>query len=274
MGDVNAAIFEWLYDNVTGSQVVQDLLKFDNKQVGLVQSIWDYFVIVGIGMTLIYFIMEINRKFALEGGDLNFKSMFAPFLKFIIAIIILSQASKIVGWILSFGNVMIDQISDLMTGDATQEAKRAAAQSSAKDSCMAMFKSLGFFENIGILLPMLVCGVVSLVLNVVWLYKAYLYKLEVLFRLAITPIACADIYSGSNSAAIRYLKNFLALAIYAVSFVVLPKLVLIMAATDIQTPDGVWDVITTVVTGFLIGPFAALTCTSAVKTAAKEALGC
>ena len=58
-------------------------------------------------------------------------------------------------------------------------------------------------------LPLLICWGITLALQIVWIYKAIAYKLEVVWRVGITPIALADVYSGQQSHALRYLKNFL-----------------------------------------------------------------
>lgn len=266
MGDVIAIILKWILDNLTDIST-SEYLTFTQEDVNLVKSIWDYFAIVGIGMTLIYFLMEMNRKLALEGGDLNFKSFFSPFLKLMIAVAVLSQSANIVGWILDFNNAML-------TGIDTSAITAAATDDLADtiDGLIEKVNVLGFFAAIALLLPILICALCSLIVNVIWLWKGMIYKLEVLFRIGITPIACADIYSGANSTAIRYLKNFLALGIYAVSFVILPKLSASLSVSGIANSDSFFGVVNSLV-GLIVAPFAAISCSSAVKTAAKEALG-
>ena len=76
-----------------------------------VNVVWHYLAIIGIGMTLIYFLIEINQKLALEGRDLTLKSIFAPILKLFVAIVILSAGAEIMSWILSLNDIMIGEIA-------------------------------------------------------------------------------------------------------------------------------------------------------------------
>lgn len=253
--------------------------QFSQPEVSIVQGMWNYFVIVGIGMTLIYFIMELNRKFALEGGDLNFKSMFAPFLKLLIAIVVLSQGAKIVGGILSLNNVMLTEVKSEIDKGLTKGSGGVSLESSL-EPMKAAINDWGFFPAVGALIPFLACWLVSMVLKVVWWYKALLYKVEVLFRLGITPIACADIYSGANSTAIRYLKGFMVLGIYGVAMCCLPEIANALALAQLAEAfkeglsfSGLWDIIEGIIRLGLLAPFAALSCASVARTAAKEALG-
>lgn len=274
MGDILKGVYHWIMDNIIGNSWLVDKLKFLQNDVSIIQGIWDYFAIVGIGMTLIYFLMEMNRKLALEGGDLNFKSFFSPFLKLMIAVAVLSQAAKIVGWILSFNNSMLTGLQTALSEGI--EGAGGAGEGSTEYLYDPILDKLGFWGGLAMLLPMTGCIILSIVLKIVWSYKVILYKLEVLFRIGITPIACADIYSGANSTAVRYLKGFLVLGIYGASMVILPELAEMLAITGVENAVddvNIWGIIVGIVESALIAPFAALTCANVVKTAAKEALG-
>ena len=67
-----------------------------DKMTSIVKEIYNYLAIAGIAFTLVYFLMEMNEKLALEGRDLKMKSFFAPFLKLMVAIAVISQSGKIV----------------------------------------------------------------------------------------------------------------------------------------------------------------------------------
>lgn len=274
MGDILKGIYHWIMDNIISNDWLVGKLNFAQNDVSIIQGVWDYFAIVGIGMTLIYFLMEMNRKLALEGGDLNFKSFFSPFLKLVIAIAVLSQAAKIVGWILSFNNTMLTGLQTAVSTGGTGGTE--GTEGTTTYLYDPILDKIGFWGGLGMLLPMTGCMLISIVLKVVWSYKVILYKLEVLFRVGITPIACADIYSGANSTAVRYLKGFLVLGIYGASMVILPELSQLLAFTGIENAVddvNIWGIVMGIVESALIAPFAALTCTNVVKTAAKEALG-
>ena len=280
-------------------------VKFSQENVNLISGMWNYFAIVGIGMTLIYFILEMNRKFALEGGDLTIKSFFAPFLKLLLAIAIISQGGKIVGVIIDLNNAMVDKAdgTEWVTGagnaledsvisgyteadmeqwmndminqnpEFAETFKQNGGMASVVRAMHDSINKMGLMKLIAVVIPLLICFVISLVLKLIWNYKGLLYRIEVLFRLGIAPISFADVYSGQNSNAIRYLKGFLALGIYGVSLVVLPKLALNLVVVDLVTTNDVWEMIKALCNVAFIAPFAALSCANAARTAAKEALG-
>ena len=47
---------------------VRWLLFEDNSLFSFIDQIWDYVFIIGLGMTLIYFLLEVNQKLALEAA--------------------------------------------------------------------------------------------------------------------------------------------------------------------------------------------------------------
>lgn len=229
---------------------------------GVVSTIYDFLRIIGMGLTIIYFLIEMNQKLALEGRDLNIKSAFAPFLKLMIAIAAIQYSGKIVGWILRLNDLFIGKVA--VTEEVDTKGFEQAIRSSAESG--------GFFLLAFAMLPLLIMMVVSIVVKLVWMYKAVMYKLELLFKLALLPIAVSDVYQGANSSAIKYLKGFLVLGIVGASCVALPGLAINIALAKVATGD-VW----TAIAGLgqlLVAPFAAIAGTSVAKQLAKEALNC
>lgn len=97
-----------------------------DKMTSIVKEIYNYLAIAGIAFTLVYFLMEMNEKLALEGRDLTMKSFFAPFLKLMVAIAVISQSGKIVSSIIMFNDTFITKISNLAkAGDTTQAPCRS-----------------------------------------------------------------------------------------------------------------------------------------------------
>ena len=84
-----------------------------DKMTSIVKEIYNYLAIAGIAFTLVYFLMEMNEKLALEGRDLTMKSFFAPFLKLMVAIAVISQSGKIVSSIIMFNDTFITKISSI-----------------------------------------------------------------------------------------------------------------------------------------------------------------
>lgn len=262
---------EWLvlYFKSTPETINIEKLMFDNTFIGNVgiNTVWGYLGVIALAMSLIYFLMEMNRKFALEGADLNFKSFFAPFLKLTIALIVLLNLGTLVGLLLDFNNAFVKGFNNAIAMSGFDDV---SADSSKLEEVVSKW---GFFQAICMLIPILLCTLIQKVLNIVWWYKAIMYKLEYAFRIMITPIACADIYSGQNSSSIRYLKKFIVMAIYGAALIALPAIASKIATAEIVDATNAWDVFVAMVQFGIIAPFAALSGANVAKQLASEALG-
>lgn len=245
---------------------VRWLLFEDNSLFLFIDQIWDYVFIIGLGMTLIYFLLEVNQKLALEGRDLTMKSFFAPFLKLLIAVAVMANGAKVVGWLLSFNNTFVSYVDSNLTLSISHN------DSGAYDAMRDALLNMDIISKVIAVLPLLLCWGITLALKIVWIYKAIAYKLEVVWRVGITPVALADVYSGQQSHALRYLKNFLVLGIYAASMIVLPRIANILVLNTVVTTDNLFDIFAAFAQ-MIMAPFAALGALSVAKTAAKEALG-
>ena len=257
-------------------------IKFTDADMSLVAALWKYLALIGVCLTLTYFLLEMNRRYALEGGDVNFKTMFAPFLKLVMALILLSQGAKIISRVVAIGNIWADDFVvemhlDSGTGgtDATSGTDGTDETNANAESLKDVIGKLGFFKQIAMIIPILVAYLLALAIRIAWEYKAILYKLEVLFRVGISPIALADIYSGQNSNAIRWVKGMIALVLYGASLTILPALGIKFGVTKLAEgldASSLWGAFYGIVL-LIVAPFAALSCASVAKQACKEALG-
>lgn len=249
-----------------------------DKMTSIVKEIYNYLAIAGIAFTLVYFLMEMNEKLALEGRDLTMKSFFAPFLKLMVAIAVISQSGKIVSSIIMFNDTFITKISSIAKAGDTTQADLAKVMT----KLMEMFGKLGFFILLVVLIILMLTAIIGLVLKLVWWYKGMMYKLELLFRLSVLPIAVADIYGGRHSNAIRYIKGFLALGLYGVALVALPRIALTLATAmtteqlaALTGAGGDPDIVAglSCLLMYLVAPFAAIAASNVAKQVSKEALG-
>lgn len=270
-----------------------NVLKFSSR-------IWSYFAIIGLGLTIMYFLFEMNQKLALEGRDLNIKSFMSPFLKFAIAAVLLSQGSKIVGSVIGFHNYTVEKAdqmqtialstSDLMalnedesSPETPPESGSSGTSEQAREKVKEKISGLSIFEALAIFPQVLIMYLIQLVLSLVWKYKALTYKLEFLWKIGITPIALSDIYNGSHSNAIRWLKGLIATAVYGASFILIVKLgswvsygsYIDMAERVFNDGFSLSAFISQIgyMLSFVIIPFAELGVLSAIKQATKEAFG-
>ena len=282
---------------LTGMTISPETLKFDNTSNiigtnGVIEQMWGVIASIATTLTILYFVLEINRKMMFERDDFTLKSIGAPLFKLIIAIAIIDNGVDIINGILSGHDALVTQAADW--GSSADTAITYTAEKNP-------FKSFGLIQQLAIFIPMIVAWMISLVVTFLFWYKAIGYKIEFLFRIGITPIALADIYSGNNSNAIRWLKGFLGLVLYGVSFLVLPKIAYALAdgmiiklledngtltkdaingikngkdtgsIIAILAGDSIWTVIKYIIMKML-APIAALGSLSAVKQMTKEAV--
>lgn len=273
MKDVLAGLFQTILDLCSGANWgVPNLLQITDNEINIARTMYKYFLVIGIGMTIVYFLIEMNKQYALQARDLNIKTIGVPFLKLLASIAVLSQGSKIIGWILDFNNSLVTyaQTHFTMTSGANDLAN-ISNEISGDD----IVNTLTFMNLIVILVPALICWLVGIIIGLVFKYKAYAYKIEVIFRTGIAPISLGDIYSGENSTGVKYLKRFLALGLYAMAFVVVVNIGAgITSGTflDALTSGDTWKVLQGTLECFIV-PFAELGALGIAKQACNEVLG-
>ncbi len=264
----------------------------------IVSNIWEAFMFLGICLSVVYFILEVNRTWVFEAQNMTYKTVLTPIIKLGISLAVLSKGKWLIGWILQLYNSAITTFvnavatNDTMLNLVTTEDEGITA---IKES----FKGWGLFFMLMLLFILLLISIINVILKVVWWYKCILVKLELLIRIMVTPIAIGDIYQGRNSNMVRWLKGFLALGLYAGCMVVLPILATTIAmdmfATDMSAggflqlvldengiaTKGVQIVATAgldflgyirAMAGILVSPFVALGAVSVARQLTKEAL--
>lgn len=264
---------------------------------------------VAVSLTTIYFLIELNRKMVFEGNDVTLKTFSAPFIKYAAAIGIISQYNSICSAMASAHDSFLTAIYNAVYSDTTATNTMLEAFGDAKNNLTG---TLGFFLLFIILFLLILSSIVALVVKFVYWYKSLGYRLEVLFRIGLTPIACADVYSGQNSNAVRWLKAFLGTILYGSAFIIIPTLCFhlndsivagmiketngleSLGVTDgmtakqiaelvlgIETGTGADSIspftkvmaIIKMILGSLIAPIAGIGALSAVRQAIKEAVG-
>lgn len=273
--DILGEMLVWVLTQlISNSGVSKDELTMDNTYVTTqgFQAVWEYFILIGIGLTIVYFLIEINKRWALEGANMTFKNMFAPFLKLIIACVVMMLSAQFYGWLLSFNN-FIAEWADALTF--------TTALGGTDEQIRDAINNMDFWAKIIMILPALIMFLVSILCNLVWIYKALLYKFELLIRVMFAPIAMSDVYSGNNTTATRYVKGTLALILYGMCLIIIPRMVngfvidgFLQELKDLFTAGGweIFDVIFAFVK-MAVAPIAAIGLTSAVRQITKDAVG-
>lgn len=278
MGKVDEIINKmvtFLLELAINNQGVQpESLHISETAIVLIRPLWSELSLVGFGLTIVFFVVEINKIYAFEGRDMNIKSFLKPFLKFAVALYALSNATEIISTFLNWHNSFVTFVDGAFSAGDLGDLDGNSVAQDLLDSMSTVTKIISVF----FLCPTFSFG---LIMSLVWTYKAYGYQFELIYRVGITPIALADIYSGMNANAIKWLKGFFGLALYGVSFMAIPRLgTIIMIDQFTKSLDALMDgsvasiipLITTLL-GALLVPVAELGVLSTIKQMCKEAIG-
>lgn len=230
-----------------------------------INGIFSNLCVFGLCLSIVFCIIELNKKFAFEGNDLTLKSIFVPFLKLGISVVVLANGGTLIGKFLEYHDWLIDNMSSWW--DNSTEFNDAMAGELA---------DMGLLAAIVFAVVILLLFIVAQICGFIWRYKGLTYKIELIFRAAIAPVALADIYSGQNSTAVRYLKGFLATAFYAAMVCVVPQVGITLGMSMIQgsgtVGTGALDNVGYVLQ-LLVLPIAELGMMGTLKSLAKEAVG-
>lgn len=258
-----------------------EMLKISDNTLSLIRPLWNELCLFGLGLSLIYFIIELNKIYAFEGRDMNMKSMLKPFLKLGFAVVALSCGARVINVFLEWHNSFIDTIDASLSGYMADPSFTTSSGAVIAPATIAeqMVDDMGFGTKIASLLFLPIAWCISAVLIFIWNFKAYGYQFEMLYRVGITPVALADIYSGQNANAIRWLKGFIGLALYGIAFVVIPRLGVLVSVDQFRASVdmlgggdlGLFAMLSAII-GLLIVPIAELGVMGTIKQLCKEAM--
>ena len=310
MGDFVNTIIDSVCSSMSGSMLDAEDLKFTQIYADMANNIWSWFAIIAYGMTVIYFLFELNQRVTNEGRDFTIKSFMGPFIKLVIAVVIIRTGPGIASKFIEVGNGIIEQADDLnllgAAGGAADDTGLAYLEQvyNADDGFFprvlkqAIGFNTAFFEKLFMIFILFISWILTSVLSLVWAYKTIAYKVEFIFRVGVAPIALADCYNGFHSSALKYLKSILAMGVYGASFLVIPKIgtTLLVNLVDemarnrsLITTGGLqtasadevlanvgatitgWDLLAVFVSALVI-PFAELGALSLCKQVSKEVL--
>lgn len=92
------------------SQLDSDALKFTSSTaLSVLTELMKYLALLGVGLTIMYFLIDFSQKLALEGRDINFKSILGPFLKLLLAVLLISHGADIMQGAIEINNAIIDK---------------------------------------------------------------------------------------------------------------------------------------------------------------------
>ena len=274
-------IIDWVITELLNIGCDTSYVSFGENRSSLTNIInimWGHISMLAIGLTVVFFLIEINRHWVFEGNDMTMKSIAAPLIKLLAAIVIIYMSGDIFDSIIDMNDAFVTWADTGFQAELTKEITTGLdADTSIGD---IVNNKVGFLEKVILVLPVLLAYLITIACNLVFIYKGFLFKVEFVARLMFAPIALADIYSWQNSNAIKYIKGTVALVLYAACLVILPKVTMFIAIDGFQAAvtamtEGDIDVLVIIlkILELCVAPIAAIGITGAAKSLTKEAVG-
>lgn len=261
----------------------------DDLLLNVINTIWDYFRLAGMGIAIIYFLMELNNKMGFESGNVTLKTFAMPFCKLALAILMLSYAPTLMSNMLGFNNVFINKMANIgnlptvsVSGTVNQPSSSGSSGDGSDSSLIeektekvsSIIEKAGLIKQLGFFLPMLMAWIINTVLGFIWIYKAFSYKIELILKISLTPLAIVDCYNTNSTAVIRWVKSVLALVIYGGMLMLLSRIAMlqnVIGIEEVLENGNLLEWIVEVVKSLIL-PFAMLGVTGTIKQVCKEAL--
>lgn len=257
---------------------LENMLTWTQDEVDFALVLWDDFKLLGVCLGIVYFLLEMNHAVYLASSNWTMQSLMTPIIKFGVVFFMIGYGGNLVGGILSMGNWAVGELSYTTNANAGLTVHMCD-----------QIKQLGFIECILMFLPIIIMVITSFIISLVFVYKIFSYKLEVLVRVAVTPIVFGDLWDGRNSHAIRWLKKLAGLMLYGACFIlilrigystVISTMINDYAATDtdsayntaVSAMVGIWALLKGLLFSFLV-PIAEIGALSLAKNACMEVFG-
>lgn len=261
------------------------------------RSVYKFFCIIGLLLTVAYFIIELNKTMLMQGGDFTIKTFYAPFMKFTIGVIMILILSDLIVYFAGFNNAIVDEFAKL-DKDSNDGAK--IVWSSTEDTCTEItsdykgkkyrflkmnsegkfpgvdelaeqIKEMSLFERLAGVCNTLLIGLGAAVASLVMMYQAISRKIEMVLRTVFFPLSAGDVFEGNHSGMIKYFKKMLALALSGLGMIMI-----IAIGTSLQMSmmgAGVQFTSLKSLLSLILVPLAEAGMCSTVKTVCNDALG-
>lgn len=216
-----AKAFCFATTSLTG-QNMTEALKWSDIDLVIAKQIWELLMPLGVGMAIVYFLIEMNHAVFMASNNWTMQTLISPILKFGVCIAVCQYGNRFVSKILGFGNWFVDKASGF----------EPYSYGLSRSFCEAI-KALGFIECCLIFVIGILYVIVGYIISLIFLYKAISYKIEVLIRVAITPIVFGDVWDGRNSNAVRWLKKLGGLVLYGGCFILIMRIGLAITTGDV-----------------------------------------
>lgn len=282
-----------------------EMLKVDTKDFDVInnsdKSVFKLFVTIGIILAIAYFCIELNRTVLMQGGDFTLKSFYAPFIKFVIGILMIMLIIPLIEIYANFNNALINQVAEANSAEVQAGVYTCNAKSQKKlgfsdgflaenegeklivtdssgnneklDPVMKQIGDMGLLERLGSIITAMLVELGALIAGLIMMYQAVSRKIEMVLRSLFFPLSAGDVFEGNHSGMIKYYKKMIALALTGVGM-----MMIITIGTSVQNSTFSSDAVfqfTNLKSALmlLLVPLAEAGMCSTIKTVCNEAMG-
>lgn len=220
-----------------GEGEVNNFLKFRSQddsgnvqmEFTIVNAVYKYLRVIGVGMLIIYFLLDWNKQLLLSGGELNIKQLFACFMKLFLGYALIQMGPTLLSYLFQMNNQLIDGLNNafgtsLGNQMSFEEADYKMKLIEAKTGMIDNVSKMGIMDCLSAMSGLMLINLFATLANGIIIFQAVSRQLEILIRAALMPIALGDCYNGEQSLGIRNIKKFASLVVWGFAMVVLLKL--------------------------------------------------
>lgn len=183
---------------------------------------------VALSLIVMYFLFSITDKVA--QGQMTIEIFVPEFIKLLAAAFLVLEGYNFFKLLISLGESITKTVGNSFTNDRTTNNLRYMVETNADDSAIVQVSVLAV-----LIIPTIFGLLARLSIYVVCIGRA----LEIIVRLALSPIAVADVFgNGLNSGGFRYIKKFLAVTLQGAVIVVIIHIMGTLNATLAIPPDN------------------------------------
>lgn len=183
---------------------------------------------VALSLIVMYFLFSITDKVA--QGQMTIEIFVPEFIKLLAAAFLVLEGYNFFKLLISLGESITKKVGNSFTNDPTTNNLRYMVETNADDSAIVQVSVLAV-----LIIPTIFGLLARLSIYVVCIGRA----LEIIVRLALSPIAVADVFgNGLNSGGFRYIKKFLAVTLQGAVIIVIIHIMGTLNATLAIPPDN------------------------------------
>lgn len=183
---------------------------------------------VALSLIVMYFLFSITDKVA--QGQMTIEIFVPEFIKLLAAAFLVLEGYNFFKLLISLGESITKTVGNSFTNDRTTNNLRYMVETNADDSAIVQVSVLAV-----LIIPTIFGLLARLSIYVVCIGRA----LEIIVRLALSPIAVADVFgNGLNSGGFRYIKKFLAVTLQGAVIIVIIHIMGTLNATLAIPPDN------------------------------------